>query len=145
MLRPAGLPGAPGPLRQERRDLDLLLTAETHNFPCAVAPLPGAETGAGGRIRDTHATGKGSLIVASTAGYAVGRFDVPGAPPRERAEVFEYPSNLADPLRVLMEASDGASDYTRPPPTLSPEPVLGAIGRQNQRVLPLATSTGEVR
>lgn len=53
----------------QERDLDLLLTAETHNFPCAVAPYPGAETGAGGRIRDTHATGRGSLVVAATAGY----------------------------------------------------------------------------
>ncbi|MCL7049507.1 hypothetical protein MKW94_018619 [Papaver nudicaule] len=54
----------------------------THNFPCAVAPFPGAETGAGGRIRDTHATGRGSYVVASTAGYC-----------------------------ILIEASNGASDY----------------------------------
>eukprot|EP00955_Chlamydomonas_euryale_P075595 362377-Chlamydomonas_euryale.AAC.6 len=36
-------PGAPSPLKPQPRDWDLLLTAETHNFPCAVAPLPGAE------------------------------------------------------------------------------------------------------
>jgi hypothetical protein len=54
-------PGAPSPLAPQERDWDLLLTAETHNFPCAVAPYPGAETGAGGRIRDTHATGKKTL------------------------------------------------------------------------------------
>ena len=34
-------PGKPGPLRPARVDYDLLLTAETHNFPCAVAPYPG--------------------------------------------------------------------------------------------------------
>jgi hypothetical protein len=34
-------PGAPGPLAPRRVDYDLLLTAETHNFPCAVAPYPG--------------------------------------------------------------------------------------------------------
>ncbi|KAL0435292.1 UNVERIFIED_CONTAM: putative phosphoribosylformylglycinamidine synthase, chloroplastic/mitochondrial [Sesamum radiatum] len=56
------------PLDMSARDLDILFTAETHNFPCAVAPYPGAETGAGGRIRDTHATGRGSFVVASTAG-----------------------------------------------------------------------------
>jgi len=35
------LPGAPSPLMPQDRDWDLLLTAETHNFPCAVAPYPG--------------------------------------------------------------------------------------------------------
>lgn len=32
----------------------------------------GAETGAGGRIRDTHATGIGSIMGAATAGYCTG-------------------------------------------------------------------------
>lgn len=41
-----------------------------------MAPFPGAETGAGGRIRDTHATGIGSLVGASTAGYCVGNLQV---------------------------------------------------------------------
>lgn len=50
--------GSPCPLGPVSKDMDILLTAETHNFPCSVAPYPGAETGAGGRIRDTHATGK---------------------------------------------------------------------------------------
>lgn len=35
-------PGNPSALAPQRRDWDLLLTAETHNFPCAVAPYPGA-------------------------------------------------------------------------------------------------------
>ena len=35
-------PGKPSPLAPSPRDWDLLLTAETHNFPCAVAPYPGA-------------------------------------------------------------------------------------------------------
>ena len=34
-------PGGPSPLAPSGRDWDLLLTAETHNFPCAVAPYPG--------------------------------------------------------------------------------------------------------
>ncbi|KAF9602092.1 hypothetical protein IFM89_024859 [Coptis chinensis] len=51
-LRPVQ-PGLTSPLSPTTRDLDILFTAETHNFPCA-----GAETGAGGRIRDTHATGR---------------------------------------------------------------------------------------
>ncbi len=43
-----------------------------------VAPFPGAETGTGGRIRDTHATGKGSLVLAATVGYCVGNLNIPG-------------------------------------------------------------------
>lgn len=62
----------------QARDWDVLLTAETHNFPCAVAPYPGAETGAGGRIRDTHATGIGSIMGAATAGYCVGNLHIDG-------------------------------------------------------------------
>ena len=34
--------GSPSALAPQRRDWDVLLTAETHNFPCAVAPYPGA-------------------------------------------------------------------------------------------------------
>eukprot|EP00171_Calliarthron_tuberculosum_P013870 IDg13870t1 len=89
-------------------DLDVLCTAETHNFPCAVAPRPGAETGAGGRIRDSAATGIGSLVGAATAGYAVGALQVPGV---RDGTAMRYPNALASPLQVLLEASDGASDY----------------------------------
>lgn len=34
-------PGNPSALAPQPRDWDVLLTAETHNFPCAVAPYPG--------------------------------------------------------------------------------------------------------
>lgn len=74
-LLPAA-PGGPSALAPASRTWDLLLTAETHNFPCAVAPYPGAETGAGGRIRDTHATGTGSIMGAASAGYCVGNLQV---------------------------------------------------------------------
>ena len=104
-------PGAPGPLSPRPRTWDLLLTAETHNFPCAVAPYPGAETGSGGRIRDTHATGTGSIMGVATAGYCVGNLRIPGAvEPWEDAEA-PYPESLAPPLQILIDASNGASDY----------------------------------
>lgn len=32
----------PAALEPQERDWDILLTAETHNFPCAVAPYPGS-------------------------------------------------------------------------------------------------------
>ncbi|KAG6763699.1 hypothetical protein POTOM_031135 [Populus tomentosa] len=109
-LRPVQ-PGSTCPLNASNRDLDILFTAETHNFPCAVAPHPGAETGAGGRIRDTHATGRGSFVVASTAGYCVGNLNVERSYAPWEDHSFTYPSNLASPLQVLIDASNGASDY----------------------------------
>ncbi|KAF6151385.1 hypothetical protein GIB67_012245 [Kingdonia uniflora] len=109
-LRPAQ-PGLTSPLSSITCDLDILFTAETHNFPCAVAPYPGAETGAGGRIRDTHATGRGSFVGASTAGYCVGNLQIEGSYAPWEDSTFKYPSNLASPLQILIEASNGASDY----------------------------------
>ncbi|GER34934.1 phosphoribosylformylglycinamidine synthase family protein [Striga asiatica] len=109
-LRPTS-PGSTCPLDLSARDLDILFTAETHNFPCAVAPYPGAETGAGGRIRDTHATGRGSFVVASTAGYCVGNLNIEGSYAPWEDPSFLYPSNLASPLQILIAASNGASDY----------------------------------
>ncbi|GAB4814933.1 hypothetical protein N2152v2_001979 [Parachlorella kessleri] len=103
--------GGPSALAPQQRDWDVLLTAETHNFPCAVAPYPGAETGAGGRIRDTHATGIGSIMGAATAGYCVGNLHLDGYELPWEEKSFEYPPNLAPPKQILIDASNGASDY----------------------------------
>ncbi len=108
------LPETPGhPCRFLERDVDYDITfsAETHNFPSGVAPFPGAETGTGGRIRDVHATGRGSLVVAGTAAYCVGNLYIPGYSLPWEDPTFRYPSNLASPLRIEIEASNGASDY----------------------------------
>ncbi|XP_061368958.1 probable phosphoribosylformylglycinamidine synthase, chloroplastic/mitochondrial [Gastrolobium bilobum] len=109
-LRPLQ-PGSACPLNMATRELDILFTAETHNFPCAVAPYPGAETGAGGRIRDTHATGRGSFVQAATAGYCVGNLNTSGFYAPWEDPSFTYPSNLASPLQILIDSSNGASDY----------------------------------
>ncbi|MGW8283656.1 MAG: AIR synthase-related protein, partial [Gemmatimonadota bacterium] len=106
-----GRPGQPGPMQAADVDYHILFTAETHNFPSGVAPFPGAETGAGGRIRDVHAAGRGSLVVAGTAAYCVGNLYVPGHDLPWEDGTFAYPTNLASPLEIEIEASDGASDY----------------------------------
>lgn len=93
------------------RTLHPILTAETHNFPSAVAPFPGAETGTGGRLRDVMATGRGAYAVAGVCAYCVGNLNVPGYALPWEDESFVYPSNLASPLEIEVEASDGASDY----------------------------------
>jgi phosphoribosylformylglycinamidine synthase len=103
--------GQPSALLEKEVEYDILFTAETHNFPSGVAPFPGAETGTGGRIRDTHATGRGSLVVAGTAAYCVGNLQIPEyALPWEDPD-FQYPTNLASALEIEIEASNGASDY----------------------------------
>lgn len=89
----------------------IIFTAETHNFPSGVAPFPGAETGTGGRIRDIHATGRGALVIAGTAAYCVGNLQIPGYGLPWEDPSFEYPENLASPLQIEIEASNGASDY----------------------------------
>ncbi|MFA5354822.1 MAG: phosphoribosylformylglycinamidine synthase, partial [Thermodesulfovibrionales bacterium] len=104
-------PGMPSPFREESLPYHITLTAETHNFPTGVAPFPGAETGTGGRLRDVHATGRGSLVVAGTAAYCVGNLRIPGYSLPWEDDAFAYPSNLASPLRIEIEASNGASDY----------------------------------
>jgi len=54
------------------------MTAETHNFPTGVSPKGGAETGLGGMQRDQHDVRQGAVILANSAGYAVGNLLLPG-------------------------------------------------------------------
>jgi len=104
-------PAGPCPLVKRQLDLDIIFTAETHNFPSGIAPFPGAETGTGGRIRDVHATGRGALVVAGTAAYCVGNLQLPDYPLPWEDPDFGYPPNLASPSAIEIEASNGASDY----------------------------------
>ncbi len=108
------LPESPGfcsTFNKNKVKYHIIFTAETHNFPSGVAPFPGAETGTGGRIRDVEATGRGGLVVAGTAGYATGNLNIYGyrIPGEDRS--FRYPVNLSVPLKILIEESNGASDY----------------------------------
>eukprot|EP00026_Physarum_polycephalum_P000814 Phypoly_transcript_00815.p1 GENE.Phypoly_transcript_00815~~Phypoly_transcript_00815.p1 ORF type:complete len:1325 (+),score=193.92 Phypoly_transcript_00815:32-4006(+) len=93
------------------REQHIIFTAETHNFPSGVAPFPGAETGTGGRIRDTHATGRGSIVLGATVGYCVGNLQIPGYELPWEDKQYKYPGNFAAPLKIEIEASNGASDY----------------------------------
>ncbi len=90
-----------------------ILTAETHNFPSGVAPFPGAETGTGGRLRDVQATGRGAHTLAGVSSYCVGNLYIPDHPlPWEQEDPKpQYSNTLASPLNILIEASNGASDY----------------------------------
>lgn len=104
-------PGRPSKFVRKKFGYNPIFTAETHNFPSGVAPFPGAETGTGGRIRDVEAVGRGGLVVAGTAAYCVGNLRIPGYEQPWEDGSFKYPRNLASPLKIEIEASNGASDY----------------------------------
>jgi phosphoribosylformylglycinamidine synthase len=104
-------PGMRSVMELEQRRYHFIFTAETHNFPTTISPYAGAETGTGGRIRDIQATGRGGLTIAGTTGYFVGNLLIPGYDlPWERKDWF-YPKNIASPLKIMIEGSNGASDY----------------------------------
>jgi len=105
------IPGKVSAFKKVKALYNLIFTAETHNFPSGVAPFPGAETGTGGRIRDVQATGRGALVAAGTAAYCVGNLQIPGHDLAWEDKSFIYPSNLASPLQIEIQASNGASDY----------------------------------
>ncbi len=104
-------PLTPSAFKKAKVKYDVIFTAETHNFPSGVAPFPGAETGTGGRIRDVEATGRGGLVIAGTAAYCVGNLQIPGYELPWEDKSFKYPPNLASPLDIEVQASNGASDY----------------------------------
>jgi phosphoribosylformylglycinamidine synthase len=104
-------PGFAGSLVLESRTYHPTLTAETHNFPTGIAPYPGAATGTGGRIRDNQCVGRGGLVVASGVGYCAGNLHIPGYDLPWENDEHRHPSNLASPLEILIQGSNGASDY----------------------------------
>ena len=80
-------------------------TAETHNFPTGISPYSGAMTGVGGRQRDNHSVGRGGDLLAGTAGYCVGKLG------GSTWNSCGSKSKMASPLKILIEASNGVSDY----------------------------------
>lgn len=109
-LKPS-IVGKASPAEVKKQTLHPILTAETHNFPCGVAPFAGAETGTGGRLRDVMATGRGAYPIAGISAYCVGNLNIPEYDLPWEDKTFTYPNNLATPLQIQIEASNGASDY----------------------------------
>ena len=88
----------------------IAIKVETHNHPTAIAPDPGAATGAGGEIRDEAATGRGGKPKAGLAGYSVGNLRIPGF-----TQAWEdddaLPARLASALDIMLDAPIGAARY----------------------------------
>jgi phosphoribosylformylglycinamidine synthase len=89
----------------------VLMKVETHNHPTAIAPHPGASTGAGGEIRDEGATGRGAKPKAGLTGFSVSNLHLPGTnEPWERAP-FGKPEHIASPLQIMTEGPLGGAAF----------------------------------
>lgn len=55
--------------------------------------------------------GRGGHTIAGTAGYCVGNLNIPHYDLPYETKGQEYPPSFASPLKILIEASNGASDY----------------------------------
>ncbi|HUG77726.1 MAG TPA: phosphoribosylformylglycinamidine synthase, partial [Burkholderiales bacterium] len=77
----------------------------------AIAPFPGAATGAGGEIRDEGATGRGAKPKAGLAGFSVSHLRLPGhEQPWEKPDPGK-PGRIASALEIMLEGPIGAASY----------------------------------
>ncbi len=126
-------PDAGGRYAAHRGRAEILMKVETHNHPTAIAPFPGAATGAGGEIRDEGATGRGAKPKAGLVGYTVSDLRIPELPqpwelpltpspsPGGRGEReggagaprcwIGKPDRIASALSIMTEGPIGAASY----------------------------------
>ena len=91
-------------------DSAFCIKVETHNHPTAIAPFPGASTGAGGEIRDEGATGRGGKPKAGLCGFSVSHLRIPTLPqPWERAR--DLNPRMAPALEIMLDGPLGAAAF----------------------------------
>lgn len=108
--RPSGEAGA---ARYASHDavMHTLMKVETHNHPTAIAPFPGASTGAGGEIRDEGATGRGSKPKAGLTGFTVSNLRFADALEPWEADSHGLPDRIASPLDIMIEGPIGGAAF----------------------------------
>ena len=84
---------------------------ETHNHPTTISANPGAGTGLGGNIRDIQGVGCGGTVLGALAIYNVANLLISGYELPWEKEYAPHPSRFQRPLEIIIEASNGASDY----------------------------------
>ena len=94
-----------------RETLHVLMKVETHNHPTAIAPFPGAATGAGGEIRDEGATGRGSRPKAGLTGFSVSNLQLPGLVEPWEADAVGRPDHIASPLQIMIDGPLGGAAF----------------------------------
>ena len=91
-------------------DSAFCIKVETHNHPTAIAPFPGASTGAGGEIRDEGATGRGGRPKTGLCGFSVSHLRIPTLPqPWEAAR--ELNPRMAPALDIMLDGPLGAAAF----------------------------------
>ncbi len=93
-----------------REPIHILMKVETHNHPTAIAPYPGAATGAGGEIRDEGATGRGSKPKAGLTGFSVSNLRIPGL---ERPWEIDHgkPNRIVSALEIMTDGPLGGAAF----------------------------------
>jgi phosphoribosylformylglycinamidine synthase len=104
-------PGSDGVYRSKEDLIHYVVKCETHNHPTAIAPFPGAATGAGGEIRDEGATGRGAKPKAGLVGYSVSNLRVPGMPQPWEKEDYGRPGRIVSALQIMLEGPIGAAAF----------------------------------
>jgi phosphoribosylformylglycinamidine synthase len=91
-------------------NIHLLMKVETHNHPTAIAPFPGAGTGAGGEIRDEGAVGRGSKPKVGLTGFSVSNLQIPGyRQPWEQD--YGKPGRIVSALDIMLEGPIGGAAF----------------------------------
>ncbi|MBI3562516.1 MAG: phosphoribosylformylglycinamidine synthase [Gammaproteobacteria bacterium] len=96
--------------RRSSGPMHILMKVETHNHPTAIAPYPGAATGAGGEIRDEGATGMGSKPKAGLCGFSVSNLRLAELPQPWEID-YGKPSRIVSALDIMIEAPLGAAAF----------------------------------
>lgn len=89
----------------------ILMKVETHNHPTAIAPFPGAATGAGGEIRDEGATGRGAKPKAGLTGFSVSNLRIPGAEQPWESNPVGTPGRIASALQIMLDGPIGGASF----------------------------------
>ncbi|TMG74268.1 MAG: phosphoribosylformylglycinamidine synthase [Betaproteobacteria bacterium] len=104
-------PRADGVYARHATPTHTVMKVETHNHPTAIAPFPGAATGAGGEIRDEGATGRGAKPKAGLVGYSVSSLRIPGHEQPWEGPSPGKPAHIASALEIMLEAPIGAAAF----------------------------------
>ncbi len=103
-------PDADGAYRYHADVVHTLMKVETHNHPTAIAPFPGASTGAGGEIRDEGATGRGAKPKAGLCGFSVSHLRLADfTQPWEGT--LGKPARIVSALDIMLEGPIGAAAF----------------------------------
>ena len=86
------------------------IKVETHNHPTAIAPFPGAATGAGGEIRDEGAVGRGGKPKAGLTGFSTSYLRIPGLP-RPWEKDRPLPPRMASAFEIMRDGPLGAAAF----------------------------------